>query len=99
MEYSFNGVNYSSPSEEDSYEDYHDEFSDDEEEEKEYPEEEPDEEAHISLEQRNAIINSIGSYAYDAANKEEENCAVCLSNLESKQQIKNLPCKHMFHSK
>lgn len=71
-------------------------------EEEKYGEEEEviDEEAHISPKERLKIINSIDSFAYDASSsKEEENCAVCLCKLENKQQVKSLPCKHVFHPK
>lgn len=71
------------------------------EEEKYYDDpQEQDEEADISPEERANIINSINSFAYHPKNKnEEDNCAVCLSKLETNQQVKQLGCKHVFHPK
>ena len=75
-------------------------YDEESEEEKDYGLEEEDEEAHISPEERREIINSINSFAYQPKNKkEDENCAVCLCKLEVGQQVKSLPCKHMFHPK
>ena len=88
-----NVYNYDEDSSDDSDEGY------DDEEIKEYEvnDEEIDEEADIDLEERNDIINSINSFAYSG--KTGENCAVCLSELLQKQQVKKLPCKHIFHPK
>ena len=62
-------------------------------------EEEKDEEAHISPEERMNIINSLNSFSYNPKDQTEEvKCAVCLSNLVVGQQVKGLPCSHMFHS-
>lgn len=73
--------------------------SGDEYEEQKYYEEQ-DEEADITPEERANIINSISSFAYAPKDKDEdENCAVCLSKLEINQQVKALPCKHIFHPK
>lgn len=89
----------SSEDSEDS-EDDEDEETDRDEEEKYYDEQEdPDDESHISPNDRVNIINSIDSYAYHKKKKDEEMCAVCISKLENKEQVKSLGCKHVFHSK
>ena len=72
---------------------------DDEEDKNYYYDEPQNEEAEITPEERNMIINAISSYSYDTSGKDEENCAVCLWKLEQRQQVKWLPCAHIFHSK
>lgn len=85
-------------SEDGSYDDS--EYDEESEEEKDYGPEDEDEESHISPEERIEIINAINSFAYQPKNKtEDENCAVCLCSLETGQQVKCLPCNHMFHPK
>lgn len=85
-------------SEDGSYDDS--DYDEESEEEKDYGPEEEDEEAHISPEERIEIINAINSFAYQPkGGAEDENCAVCLCKLEIGQQVKCLPCNHMFHPK
>jgi hypothetical protein len=94
-----NGINLTHDINTNVYEEYDsDSESSEDEEEKYYEDEEQDEEAHISQMERANIINSINSYAYKQKNSEDdENCAVCLSKLETGQQVKALPCEHVFH--
>jgi hypothetical protein len=40
----------------------------------------------------------IDKFHKDKVNKgEEEKCSVCLSEFEDKEEIKILPCKHLYH--
>lgn len=92
-----NGINLTHNVNSNIYEEYDSESSE-EEEEKYYDDEPEDEESHISAMERANIINSINSFAYEPKKEEEdENCAVCLSKLETGQQVKALPCEHIFH--
>ena len=62
-------------------------YADDDEEEKKSPEE---------IKQ---IINGITSFKFEEDKKNAINCAICIEQLKTGNQVKKLDCNHSFHGK
>jgi Ring finger domain len=51
---------------------------------------------------RELVLKSLTITRFHSEEKveyEQENCSICLCNFENNQQMKTLPCKHVFHPK